>query len=171
MTVYLENEYTAGDFDSILPFDPRELAGKVSDTVLEQESCPFEAQVNLLLTDNSGIHEINLDTRGIDAPTDVLSFPAVQYDPPADFSAAEADPAGCFDPESGELLLGDIVINVERVREQAKQYGHSTKREFAFLVAHSTLHLIGYDHMVPDEEADMIMRQERALTALGITRD
>ncbi len=171
MTVYLENEYTADDLHTVLPFDPKELAALVSEMVLDQENCPFEAQVNLLLTDNEGIHEINRDTRGIDAPTDVLSFPAVQYAPAADFASAEEDPAGCFDPESGELLLGDIVVNIDRVREQAEQYGHSVKREFAFLIAHSTLHLIGYDHMVPEEEADMIMRQERALTALGITRD
>ncbi|MDE6203177.1 MAG: rRNA maturation RNase YbeY, partial [Lachnospiraceae bacterium] len=103
-------------------------------------------------------------------PTDVLSFPMINYEAAADFGAAEED-MDCFDPVSGELLLGDIIISAEKVREQADKYGHSLKREFAFLVAHSMLHLCGYDHMTREEAQVMEEKQEQALNGLGITRD
>jgi probable rRNA maturation factor len=92
------------------------------------------------------------------------------YDTPGDFDWLEEHGDDCFHPESGELLLGDIVISVEKVREQAEAYGHSEKRELAFLVAHSMLHLFGYDHMTPEESARMEAKQEAILQSLGITR-
>ena len=109
--------------------------------------------------------------RGIDSVTDVLSFPVCEFSAPSRFEEAEEDPFGCFDPESGHLLLGDIVICAERVRSQAEEYGHSRRREFAFLTAHSMLHLCGYDHMEPEEEAEMLAKQNEILNALGITRE
>ena len=82
----------------------------------------------------------------------------------------EAEEADSFNPESGELMLGDIVISVERAMEQAAEYGHSLKREIGFLIAHSMLHLLGYDHMEPQEAAVMEQKQEAVLEALGIRR-
>lgn len=166
MTSYVENE-TNVSFD----FNCQEILDQVMDEVLSMESCPYEAQVNLLLTDNAGIKTYNAQYRNIDRATDVLSFPMLSFDKEADFSAAENDAADCFDPESGELMLGDIIISVEKVKEQAENYGHSEMREFAFLCAHSMLHLCGYDHMTEAEAAVMEQKQETVLQKLGITRD
>ena len=150
-------------------FDFLKVAEDVMETVLDQEGCPYESQVCLVLTDNETIHKTNLEYRQIDRATDVLSFPMVDFPAPADYSVLEDDDS-CFDPESGELLLGDILISAERAAAQAEEYGHSVKREFCFLVAHSMLHLLGYDHMTPEEAADMEARQAKALEELGITR-
>lgn len=166
MTFYVENE-TDVQFD----FDVKELVKQVAEAVLDSEGCPYEAQVNVLLTDNGGIHEFNKEYRGIDRETDVLSFPNLEFQKEGVFQIDESDEADCFDPDSGELILGDIIISVDRVREQAENYGHSQKREFAFLVAHSMLHLCGYDHMEENEARVMEGKQEAILGALGITRD
>jgi len=155
-----------------LPEDLKGILERVVNTVLDMEGCPYEAQVNLLITDDEGIREINREQRGIDAATDVLSFPAFEYDSPADFSLLEAEDAlYAFDPDSGELLLGDIVINADRAILQADSFGHTIYREIAFLIAHSVLHLIGYDHMEESEEKVMFEKQEKALSSLGIKRE
>lgn len=99
------------------------------------EGCPYEAEVNVVLTDNEEIHQVNKEYRNVDAPTDVLSFPMLEYDTPSDFEHVEEDFADCFNPETGELMLGDIMISVDKVEEQAEKYGHSMTRELAFLVA------------------------------------
>ncbi|MBO5167070.1 MAG: rRNA maturation RNase YbeY [Lachnospiraceae bacterium] len=166
MTSYVENE-TEVSFS----FDVKEVADSVIETILEQEGCPYEVQINLLLTDNEGIRTYNAQFREIDRATDVLSFPNVDYEEPADFSDLEEQEADYFDPDSGELILGDIIISVDKVKEQAESYGHSEKREFAFLVAHSMLHLCGYDHMEEEEAKVMEAKQEEALKRLGITRE
>lgn len=166
MTFCVESET-----DKLLSFDVDKTAGDVIMEALLFEKCPYEAEVSVLLTDNEGIHALNREYRGIDAPTDVLSFPNVDYKSPADFSALEETAEDYFNPESGELILGDIVINVERVREQASCYGHSELREYAFLIAHSMLHLLGYDHMSEDEAEVMELRQEEILQRLGINRE
>lgn len=154
-----------------LPFDAQAVAEQVIMEALAYEDCPYEAAVDVTLTDNEGIHAMNKEFRNIDRPTDVLSFPNVDYGKPSDFSALERRAEDYFDPESGELCLGDIVISVEKVYEQAEEYGHSPLREYAFLIAHSMLHLLGYDHMEPEEAAEMERRQEEILNRLGITRD
>ena len=118
---------------------------------MDYEECPYEAEVSVLLTD-------------------VLSFPMCDYDTPGDFDWLEEHGDDCFHPESGELLLGDIVISVEKVREQAEAYGHSEKRELAFLVAHSMLHLFGYDHMEDEERKIMEAKQEEILKLKGYIR-
>lgn len=148
------------------------LLQKVAVAVLDMEGCPFEAEVNLLITDDAAIHEINLEQRQVDKATDVLSFPMFQYETPGDFSVLDEETAGfdVFNPDTGELMLGDIVISIEHVFEQAEKYGHSPVRECAFLIAHSMLHLIGYDHMVENEETVMFSKQEKILTELGILR-
>lgn len=155
--------------DISLELDCEALAKKVAQSVLELENCPYDSQVNLVLTDNLGIHEVNRQFRGIDAPTDVLSFPMIPFETPADYQILDQDES-FFDLDTEELLLGDIMISAERVISQAEDYGHSIKREFCFLVAHSMLHLLGYDHMVPEEAAIMEQKQEAALEKLGITR-
>jgi len=166
MNSYVENEVGA-DFG----FDIKELMDAVMEEALEEEDCPFEAQVNLLITDDSGIREFNRRLRNVDSPTDVLSFPMIPFEKEADFSIVEEKEADYFDPDSGELLLGDIIISADRVREQAAGYGHSEKRELAFLIAHSMFHLCGYDHMTEEEAKIMEQKQEKVLTALGITRE
>lgn len=154
-----------------LDFNAEELIHQVVDAALDYMNCPYEANVNVLFTDNAGIHEMNREFRNIDRETDVLSFPMIDYETPADFSRLEEDPDSYFDPESGELLFGDIVISLEKAEAQSKEYGHSMKREVAFLIAHSMLHLGGYDHMEDEERLEMERMQEEILQKLGITRD
>ena len=166
MTSYVENE--AGvDF----PFDMQEVLQKIMDAVMEMEHCPYETAVNLLLTDSDGIREYNREYRNLDQETDVLSFPNISFDKEGDFSVVEEGEADYFDLDSGELLLGDIILSAGRVNAQAQEYGHSPLREFAFLTAHSMFHLCGYDHMTPEEAAVMERKQEEVLKQLHITRD
>lgn len=153
------------------PFEPEKIGEQVAECILEREGCPYEAAVSLLITDDKGIQEMNRQFREMDKPTDVLSFPNISYDKPGDFSKVEEMFADCFEPDSGVLNLGDIVISGERVLAQAEEYGHSVKREFAFLIAHSMLHLCGYDHMESGEAKVMEQKQENALAALHITRE
>ena len=152
-------------------FDPVDTAQQVCRAVLTEEKCPYDSSVYLLVTDEEEVHRMNLDYRGIDRTTDVLSFPALPFETESDFSAVEQNEMDYIDPDTGCLQLGDIVINASRVWEQAQEYGHSPRREFAFLVAHSMLHLCGYDHMTPQESARMEKKQEEILQSLGITRD
>lgn len=166
MTLYMENET-----DARFPFPAEETARLVCEAALEAEGCPYEVQVNLVLTDDSGIREMNRDARGIDKATDVLSFPNVDFERAGDFDIQEDKEADYFDPDTGELILGDIMISVDKIREQAQSYGHSQRREFSFLIAHSMLHLCGYDHMEEEEAEEMERRQEEILAGLGILRD
>lgn len=166
MTFYIENET-----DVTFSFDTETIVEQVATEVLDMEQCPYEVQLNVLLTDNAGIHEYNREYRGIDRETDVLSFPNIDFEEPGFYEIDEDCEADYFDPDTGELILGDIIISVDKVAEQAASYGHSMKREFAFLVAHSMLHLSGYDHMETDEAAVMEAKQEQVLSKLGITRE
>lgn len=164
MTVDLEYE-----IEEQLDLDCGALANQVAEQVLSMEKCPYEAQVNVVLTSEEEIQKVNLEFRDINAPTDVLSFPMIPFETPGDFSLLEGDDS-YLDLDTGELMLGDIMISVPRVIRQAEEYGHSIKREFCFLIAHSMLHLLGYDHMTPEEAAVMEAKQEEALQALSITR-
>ncbi|MBQ9062569.1 MAG: rRNA maturation RNase YbeY [Eubacterium sp.] len=165
MELYLEDLQT-----QTFPFDPAEIAERVAACALEQEKCPYEAEVSLSLVDDDEIHELNRTHRQIDRSTDVLSFPMIPFAQPAEYGFLE-EMDDCFDPDSGLLMLGDIVIAVPHVYAQAEAYGHSVLREFAFLVAHSMLHLLGYDHMTPEEAEQMEKKQEAILDALSIRRD
>lgn len=164
MSLYLEIE---GKED--LPFDAEGTAQLVVDAALEYIGCPYEAEVNLLLTHDEEIHEMNRMHRNIDRPTDVLSFPMLEYEVPGDFSGFE-DLPDYFDPESGELLLGDIVLSLDRVNAQAEEYGHSVRREYAFLIAHSMLHLFGFDHMEDHERIVMEQKQKDIMEKIRIMR-
>ena len=164
MTIMIEEE-TEVDF----AFDHRKLAEEVITFALDYEHFPYEAEVNLTLVDNETIQEINREQREIDKPTDVLSFPMISYETAADFSKIE-DSDDNFNPDTGEALLGDIVISVPKVLEQAESYGHSVKREFSFLIVHSVLHLLGYDHMTPGDAVFMENKQKDILNAMNILR-
>ena len=150
-----------------IPYE--KLAEKIASHILELEKCPYEISVNLVITDNEEIRKVNAEFRLIDSPTDVLSFPMIPFETPADYSVIEGDDS-YFDLDTEELILGDVMISVDKVYAQAEEYGHSTEREFSFLFAHSMLHLLGYDHMEPDEAAVMEAKQAKALEDLGITR-
>ena len=154
------------DFD--FPYEA--LAEQVIDFCLEYEGFPYAAEVNLTLTDNEGIQAINREYRRIDRPTDVLSFPMLSYSAPGDFSFLNRECEDDFNPDTGEAILGDIIISVDKVKEQAASYGHSEKREFAFLIVHSMLHLFGYDHMTKEEAPVMEEKQRQILEAMNILR-
>lgn len=152
-----------------LPLECQKIAETVIDAALDYVGCPYEAEVNLLLTMNEQIQEMNSNFREIDRATDVLSFPMVDYEVPGEFDFLE-ERDDCFNPETGELVLGDIVISKEKVISQAEEFGHSIKREFAFLIAHSMLHLSGYDHMEEDERLEMEHMQKELMEKLNILR-
>ena len=138
---------------------------KVCEETLLFEDCDFDAQISLTIVDNEEIQKINKQFREKDMPTDVLSFPMLEFDEDGNVVDSEFD----FDDE--DVVLGDIVISAERAAEQAEAYGHSFLREMAFLTVHSMLHLLGYDH-VDDPEGEKIMceKQEAILKRLQITR-
>ena len=139
------------------------------EATLEAEKITAPIEINVLITDDKGIHAINLASRKIDRPTDVLSFPMFELEagnPPTDWD--------CYlDPETGLCPLGDMAISLERAKAQAKEFGHSVKREVGYLTIHSMLHLLGYDHL--DEgpmKAQMRGREETiAATIPGMSRD
>ena len=165
MSFFLEEEVEV-DFD----FYYRQIAEKIINHCIDREEFPYEAEINLTLTDNEGIHIINKEYRDIDRATDVLSFTMLSYETPGDFSFLMDENDDDFNPDTGEAILGDIIISVDKVREQAEEYGHSELREFAFLITHSMLHLFGYDHMEPEEAEVMENKQRQILDELSITR-
>ena len=169
MSINIENEYTGNEKSFLSEKDIRTIAENVIIGALKHEGCPYEASVELLITGDESIREMNGQFRGLDKSTDVLSFPMIDFDSPADFDGFD-DREDPFDPDTGELILGDIVISADHCMAQAAEYGHGIVREFAFLIAHSMLHLMGYDHMEPDESAEMERRQEEILSGLDYVR-
>ena len=141
------------------------LIRKVIRTALAAEGVEFPCEVDVLLTSDQSIHQINLDMRHVDRSTDVLSFPEFDLHPGQLPAAEDADPG------TGLVPLGDMVISMEHVAAQAKEYGHSNRRELAYLVVHSVLHLLGYDHLDEGEmKARMRAREEAILAELGLER-
>ena len=165
MSLYMEDE---GSVE--LPFDTEDTANLVIEAALEYEGCPYEAEINLLLTTDEDIRDMNQMFRQVDKATDVLSFPMLSLSQAGVFDDVEEHPQDCFNPESGELMLGDIVISKDKVLSQAEAYGHSPRREYAFLIAHSMLHLFGYDHMEEDERFVMEEKQKEILENIQILR-
>ena len=159
----IENEQNKIEFTDKM----QELMQSVCDEALRYEECDFDAQISITLTDNDEIQVINSEHRGIDKPTDVLSFPMLEFDEDGQIIDNEFE----YD-ENGAIMLGDIVISLERAKAQSEEYGHSLDREIAFLCAHSMLHLLGYDHVNSEEEEKiMFTKQEEILNNLGITRN
>ena len=146
------------DIELDIPYE--DIVRQMVVAALDYENCPYEAEVSVTVVDDKEIQEINKTYRNIDKATDVLSFPMHEYESAADFDNLDDS---AFNPESGELLLGDIVISAEKVTAQAKEYGHSKEREFAFLLVHSILHLLGYDHMEEEERLVMESKQKEIL--------
>ena len=142
------------------------LLRKAIRAALAAEGVTAPCEVDVRITDDSGIHAINLEMREVDRPTDVLSFPMFEFVPGEPPGAEDED---LFDPATGLVPLGDMVISMERVQAQAKEYGHSRRRELAYLTVHSVLHLLGYDHL--DEgpmKAQMRRREEAIMRELGL---
>lgn len=143
-----------------------DLLRQVIPAALEAEGVAVPWEVDVLFTDDEGIHQINLEQREVDRPTDVLSFPMFDLRPGEHPTEEDADPG------TGLVPLGDMVISLERAQAQGEEYGHGTRREVAYQAVHSVLHLLGYDHM--DEgpmKAQMRAREEAILEQLGITRE
>ena len=142
------------------PEDMEALIERCTAAALEEEGMDCDAEVSVTLVDDEAIRELNNEHRGVDSPTDVLSFPL------GDDDSFEEN------PETGAVMLGDIVISAERAGLQAEEYGHSYLRETAFLITHSLFHLLGYDHVNGgEEERIMFGKQEKVLEKLGITRE
>ena len=145
--------------------EKRAFIRRVIRTALAAEGVTFPCEIDVLLTHDAGIHQINRDMRQVDRATDVLSFPDFDLTPGQLPGEEDADPG------TGLVPLGDMVISMEHVAAQAKEYGHSNRRELAYLVVHSVLHLLGYDHL--DEgpmKAQMRGREEAIMAELGLTR-
>jgi len=155
MTVLIDNR-TDWNFDE----EKEKLINSVAEESLRYEEFDNNCEISVSFVTNEEIHTINKQFRNIDRPTDVLSFPLLTFE---EGEEAERN-------EKGEIMLGDIIISVEKAKEQAEEYGHSFEREIAFLTAHSMLHLLGYDHMTEEEEKDMFKRQKDILDNLGISR-
>ncbi len=137
----------------------KNLIRKAIRTTLHSEKFPDDAEVSVTLTDNEEIHILNRQYRGVDRPTDVLSFPMAEDD----------ENIGDFDMDKAAVLLGDIVISVEKIEEQANEYMHSFERELAYLTIHSTLHLLGYDHVNSrEEEKEMTQKQDKIIESMGL---
>ena len=164
MTILFEEEVDSG-FD----FDEKKQCEEVIEGCIDIMQFPFEAEVSVTLTDDDTIRQINNEYRGIDRATDVLSFPMISYEEAGNFDAIDDDES-LFNPESGEVMLGDIVLSVPRIKEQAIEYGHSELREYSFLIVHSILHLFGYDHIEDNDRIMMEEKQKYILDILNIRR-
>lgn len=141
-----------------------EIIENVIRTSLEEEDFSTDVEVSVTLTNNKTIKEINRDHRNIDEVTDVISFPQI------DWKDEQIEPGAYTNLAAGNIILGDIVVSIDRLKEQAIEYNHSLERELGFLIAHSMFHLLGYDHMTTEEEKEMMMKQERVLGKLGLVR-
>lgn len=156
MKIYV---YFSDEQDKIkLDFNAEELIEKCTEQALAEEEIDESAEVSVTFVDNEKIRALNSEHRGIDRETDVLSFPAF------------TDDGFEVNPENDAIILGDIVISLEKAKAQSEEYGHSMLRETAFLIAHSLFHLLGYDHETEAEEKEMFEKQENVLQRLGITR-
>ena len=132
---------------------------------VEKEGFPFPCEASVTLVDSEDIQDLNREHRGIDKPTDVLSFPSIEY-----INGEPQIQPGDTDPDSGQVFLGDIIISVERAFEQSQDYGHSVERELSFLAVHGILHLLGYDHETEDDEKLMFSLQEEVLNEMELFR-
>ena len=158
MAVYIEK-----NSDIKFDFHYRVTVKKAVETVMTEYGIPRFLDVNVVIVSEDKIREINSQTRSIDSVTDVLSFPYFEFDSPGVF---DSDNSQCMEGD----ILGDIVLCAPKIISQSEEYGHSQKREMAFLTVHSMLHLLGYDHMIPEDAQLMEERQEYFMKKLGISR-
>ncbi len=174
MTIYYDNQ-TDYEFD----FDYKKVANDVITKTLLHEQFKYDVEVSITFVNEESIREINKEYRDIDNSTDVLSFPMIEYD--SDYSRISERKEEMYDflidvidiknPDTDEIILGDIVLCVPVIINQAKEYNHSILREYAFLIVHSMLHLLGFDHIEEDERIIMENKQNLILESLSITRD
>ncbi|OPJ60006.1 rRNA maturation RNase YbeY [Clostridium chromiireducens] len=144
---------------------------KVIEFTLKEEEVNIECEISLVFVDNDEIKQINNDTRRINKETDVLSFPMLEYEEQKVFKEMYKDyKFSQSDFDGDELVLGDVVLSLEKALEQSKEFNHSFEREASYLVVHSILHLLGYDHMEDDEKKIMRSREEEILNKLNIPR-
>ncbi len=165
MTVYVED-----GSGYAFQFPVKEQLDKLISFVSDYVKCPYEPEVSVSIVTKESIHELNQQFRGVDRPTDVLSFPMMEYSSPEDFEGEAFLSSLTVSPDTGELILGDIVLCAQVIHEQAEEYGHSEQREFSFLVVHSMLHLFGHDHIGAEERAVMEEKQRNILELLQIYR-
>jgi len=158
MNIFIDNRQSVMEIRD----DLYDLIENVIKRTIEEEGLEEEVEVSVVLVDNKQIKELNCDFRGVDHETDVLSFPAIDY---------EEDEQSDINLDTGDLILGDIAISVEKAAEQAQEYGHSFYREIGFLTAHGMFHLLGYDHETEEEAVQMRSKEENVLASLGLTRD
>lgn len=156
-----QEKFDSADIEIIL----RNCLGKT----LEMQGIEFPVYVSVLLVDNDEIREINREYRGKDQSTDVLSFPMLELDIPCSEWKYE-DLEGELDPETQAVVLGDIVISLEKAAQQAEEYGHDFSREVGFLTVHGALHLLGYDHEEKEDSTVMRQQEEAILGSLHLTR-
>ncbi|MCR4611308.1 MAG: rRNA maturation RNase YbeY [Lachnospiraceae bacterium] len=173
MTINYSDEYNT-EFD----FDYNKIAELVVSETLKQEHFPYDVEIGISFVDEDSIRELNEQFRGIDKSTDVLSFPMIDFsdmdigdDNICEMYGFIEDDESYFNPDNNEVLLGDIVLCIPKVISQAKEYNHSVLREYAFLIAHSMLHLIGYDHIDEGERVVMESKQDSILESLNLSRD
>ena len=165
MTIDLEN-----NTELSFSFDEKLLILQLVGLTMEEVGCPYEVSVSVSVVDAEEIQRLNREFREIDKETDVLSFPMNEFDEAGVFSGDAFEASMTVDPETDELMLGDVVLCADKVKQQADEYGHSEEREYAFLIVHSLLHLSGFDHI---EEADRLLMEEtqrRILDSAGINR-
>ncbi len=142
--------------------ETKDLIRSAALATLQYMEFPTDVEISVMLTDNENIRTLNAAHRGIDRATDVLSFPMLEYDEEGNIIE------DCTEP--GDLCLGDIVISMEKAAGQAEEYGHSLRREIGFLTVHSMLHLLGYDHMTPEDEQEMLGYQKEILNQINLPR-
>lgn len=149
-----------------IPNETKKLIESAAKLCLKKEILSFDAELAISLVDNESIQSLNKEYRGIDSPTDVLSFPLIQF-----INGEPQIEPGDVDAETNLAFLGDIIISVEKALEQAEIYGHSIEREFGFLAVHGVLHLLGYDHETTEDEDIMFSIQEEVLEEMGLFRE
>lgn len=163
MSIFIEN-----DTQIVIP-GIEVLIEKAVLAVVQYENVPYKIHVEVEIVDDESIRELNSTYRGIDKETDVLSFPLIDFVNPADYSIIQPNDTH-FDHDTNELLLGDIIISIDMAKKQAEDFNHSLDREIGFLVVHSMLHLLGYDHSTNEEERMMFRKQDEILANIGLIR-
>ncbi|CAM2846627.1 rRNA maturation RNase YbeY [Hathewaya histolytica] len=149
-----------------------ELIEKMIHYTLQEEKVTLDYEISLILVDNKEIRDINRETRGKDSITDVLSFPMLEYPNHKVFKDVYKDYGfNDMDLDEGKLVLGDIALSLERAKEQSEEFNHSFKREVCYLIIHSILHLLGYDHIEDNDKEVMRKREEEILNSFNVIRD